>query len=340
MYVPAVAPCGSEPGWGGGTPGSRAAQATTAVATLIGAALLLVLLPTAPAGAAGPDVAITELHFHPGSDDEDEEVVELHNPGPGDADLTGWCFTSGISHCFAPGTTIAEGAFLLGSPDAATFTATYGGAPDFEYGGNLSNSGETVRLADASATTVEEVTYGERTPWPTTPDGRGPSLERRDPDADADTPRSWAASVAPAGHTVGQPSSVAGTGMLPGVTEVTPPAGRQPDEAVTITAAVEGADEVRLVHVVGFGADELETTTPMLDDGASGDGAAGDGTYGATIPGQAAGALVRYRVEATAPGAANAEPRVDDTRRHLGHTVADPAVHTTLPVLEWFIDDT
>jgi hypothetical protein len=308
----------------------------TGFVAALGAALLLVLLPVTPAAAAGPDVAITELHFHPESDDEDEEVVELHNPGPGAADLTGWCFTSGISHCFDPGTTIPAGAFFLGTPDAATFTATYGGAPDFEYGGNLANSGETVRLVDGSAATVEQVTYGERTPWPTTPDGRGPSLERRDPAEDPDTPRSWAASTAPAGHTVGAASSVAGTGLLPGIDAVTPPEGHEPQEAVTITAAVEGAEDVSLVHVVGFGA---ETSTPMLDDGAHGDGGAGDGTYGATIPGQAAGSLVRYRVEATTPGAANAEPRADDTRGYLGHTVADASVQTALPVVEWFIEE-
>ena len=43
---------------------------------------------------------------------------------------------------------------------------------------------------------------------------------------------------------------------------------------------------------------DAAVTVPFLDDAAS-PGGAGDGVYAATIPGQAAGLLVRYRIDAT-----------------------------------------
>ena len=51
------------------------------------------------------------------------------------------------------GTTIAAGGYLVVAKDAAQFQATYGFAPAAVYGGNLSNSGETVALKDAAGAT-------------------------------------------------------------------------------------------------------------------------------------------------------------------------------------------
>ena len=53
--------------------------------------------------------------------------------------------------------------------DAVQFQATYGFAPAAVYGGNLSNSGETVALRDATAATIDTVSFLDVDPWPVRP---------------------------------------------------------------------------------------------------------------------------------------------------------------------------
>jgi spore coat protein CotH len=64
-----------------------------------------------------------------------------------------------------------------------------------------------------------------------------------------------------------------------------------------------------------------------------------DGTYSATIPGTAAGNLIRYRVEATNAVTTSRHPRVDDTINYHG-AVVPHGITSAIPVLEWFISDT
>lgn len=101
---------------------------------------------------------------------------------------------------------------------------------------------------------------------------------------------------------------------------------------VTITAAVDAPDPggVVLDVVVGFGAVQAR---PMADDGRSGDGAAGDGVFGATVPAQPAGTLVRHRVRSGAVAA----PQPQGQRRYDGFVVAPPPVASAAPVVDWFV---
>ena len=67
-------------------------------------------------------------------------------------DVSGWTF-SGITLTLPAGTTIATGGYPVVTKDAARFQATYGSAPAAVYGGNLSNSGETVAVKEAGGAT-------------------------------------------------------------------------------------------------------------------------------------------------------------------------------------------
>jgi len=295
-------------------------------------ALRLCLLLGCLPGTLGAQVVISEIHYHPASDFEDAEFLELHNAGGTDVDLTAWCFTKGISFCFG-GQAILAGGELVGSPDATLFESLYGFAPDFVYSGHLSNSGEQVRLVDGGATTIDEVTYDDAAPWPVTPDGTGPSLELVDPLEGNDTPRNWRASVAPAGFTPRAPNSVAATGLPAFVTDAThgtlavaTPLG--------VTATVVGETAVTLFYRLGF---DPEVPVAMADDGAHGDGVAADGVYGAEIPGQPLDTLIRYRIEASGANGPGADPRVDDTIVYYGALLSSP-VESDLPVIEWWID--
>ena len=294
-------------------------------------ACVLVLLPDAYARAT---VVINELMYHPASVYERREFLELHNTGTTPVDLSGWC-VDGIGFCFPAGASIPAGGYRVLAADAAQFQSAYGFAPDNVYPGQLSNTGEPLQLLDASGTVVDEVEYDDQGDWPPTADGQGSSLERIDPNLGGNSPRNWHASTAAAKHTARAVNSVRANSLPPWISEVAYPIDLQPAEPMPVTARVQEATTVSLSYVLDFGA---EVPVPMYDDGAHGDGAAGDGIFGVTIPGQAAGKMIRFKIVATGPTGQMQHPRDDDTIRYVGALVADPALSSPLPIFHWMID--
>ena len=196
------------------------------------------------------------------------------------------------------------------------------------YTGNLSNGGETITLKDAGAVVIDTVAYGEVDPWPTTPDGLGPSLELIDPMLDNNDPLNWAASTAPAGNTVRSANSVVGTGLGPRISGVTAsPSVPAPNQAVSVTATITNATSTTLIYRTDFAA---EQSTPMTS--------AGGDLFTASIPGAAAGHLIRYRIQATNANRTSRFPRIDDTAIYQG-VVAASGITSAIPVFEWFIAD-
>lgn len=294
--------------------------------------LVVVSVPVAtPAGAADPQVVINEIHYHAPEDDQD--FLELHNPGSGSFDLSGACFTSGIGGCFAPGTVLPAGGYLVAAESPSGYAAAFPGgpAPALQNTGSLSNGGEEITLS-LGGDVLDTVTYTDDPPWPLSPDGNGPSLELIDPLLANDDAAAWAASdPAP---TPGAVNTRFGLGPQPVIGEVAVvPAGA--GAPIPITAEVTGASTVEVEVTVGFGPPQ---TRPLFDDGAHGDGAAGDGRYGASLAGQPAGTLVRYRVRASSGSGTVTLPANGDPRPRLGFVVAPPAPTTPLPVIQWFID--
>ena len=281
------------------------------------------------AHAAASDVSINELMYNPVSDNDGDEFVELANRGATAVDLSGWCFTSGITLCFAPGTSIAANGYLVIGTDAARFQTTYGFAPAAVYTGKLSNSGEKVTLSDATATVVDSVTFSDHDPWPTTPDGTGDSLELIDPTQDHNDPLNWAGSTAASGNTIRARNSVIRTGLVPRISAVSAtPQVPAANQAVTVTATATGqTGAVTLFYRTDFGA---EQSTAMTSTG-------GDG-YSASIPGVAAGHLIRYRVQAANASGTGRYPRTDDTIVYQGVVAAD-GITSAIPELQWFIAD-
>jgi spore coat protein CotH len=170
-----------------------------------------------PAPSAAPLVVINELMYHPYADPTDplddpllSEFVELYNPSATESvDLSGWEL-QGVGLTIPPGTVILPGAYLLVVSDDVRFREVYGSGHLVvaDYGGQLSNGGERIALLDRTGRVVDEVTYDDAPPWPTAPDGGGPSLELKDPALDNALAASWAASLLPGG-TPGAPNSTA-----------------------------------------------------------------------------------------------------------------------------------
>lgn len=146
-------------------------------------------------------VVINEINYHPASDLEMEEFVEILNYSTTETvDLTGWSFVNGIGYSFTTGTTIGPGELIAIAKDPVTLaalaqpTAAIVGPST----GGLQNSGERIELADNLGAIVDTVRYNDAPPWPTTPDGRGASLERIDPTEPGDDPANWTAASASA----------------------------------------------------------------------------------------------------------------------------------------------
>ncbi|HUU92612.1 MAG TPA: lamin tail domain-containing protein, partial [Phycisphaerae bacterium] len=181
----------------------------------------------------GP-VVISELMYHPV--DGTDEFIELYNITSADVPLydpanpdNTWTFTNGVTFTFPTGVTLGAGEYLLVTgTEPALFRTEFGIDPSvqiygpFEDGTALANGGETVELSKPSAPdpgtgfvsyiVVDRVEYSDGSavgdPWPTDPDGNGPSLERVTLGEYGDDPVNWTASPAADGSP-GQDNSTA-----------------------------------------------------------------------------------------------------------------------------------
>jgi hypothetical protein len=295
-----------------------------------------IALPVTPAAGAAPTspLVISELMYHPPETgeaypsfryNEDAEFVEVTNRSNSSVNASGWCLTDGIDFCFPAGTSIAGGDHVVVAKDSAAYGDLWGGSPDYTYSGKLSNGGETVILNNGAGTEVDRVDYDDEGLWPVTPDELGTSLERVDLDADGDDPANWSASTAGAGHTAGQTNSVAGDDVPPLVTSHAAPTNHPAGQSIAVTANISSATSATLEYLVDHGSVQ---STSMARNGT---------TFSATVPGQSAGSLVRYRVIANGPGGTRSGPRAGDTIGWWGLTIADSTA-ANVPVLKWFVD--
>jgi hypothetical protein len=141
------------------------------------------------------------------TDADDCEFVRLMNIGTAPVDLSGVQFTVGIAFNFTSGAIryVAPGANVLIVKKLTAFQTRYGHAYDSlvagEYSGNLSNSGEELRLVAADASVIRDFTFDDHAPWPTAPDGNGPSLILRHPSSNPNhgIATNWTASAMPGG---------------------------------------------------------------------------------------------------------------------------------------------
>ena len=158
------------------------------------------------------DIVINEIMYHHPSDNDGYQYIELYNRGTSTIALGGWSFTSGITYTFAPSVTMPPGAFLVVAKDPSLLAATYknlvlGANLVGPWTGALGHHREHIRLSlplqqtnpktgklESYLVMADEVTYYDGGQWPIWADGKGASLELRDPRGNNDTPGAWAAS--------------------------------------------------------------------------------------------------------------------------------------------------
>ena len=143
----------------------------------------------------------------PGVTASDFEYIELVNTGGTTLSLAGSRFTKGIDFAFPVGASLAPGARVVLVSNQPAFTYRYGAGATIggQYIGNLSNSGDTLRIVDSQGEEVLEFHYEPS--WFPQSDGGGYSIVTRNSapgyadygSASAPLPNVWALSAAPGG---------------------------------------------------------------------------------------------------------------------------------------------
>jgi hypothetical protein len=130
---------------------------------------LITLVFPSIAVALGEPIKITEIMYDLEGSDTDREWIEIKNMSSADVDLSGWKFFDGSNHILnAPPTNggqgsliITPGSFAVIAQSAVTFLSehtSYDGIVIDSVVG-LVNTGDTIRLLDATNQVVDEVVY-------------------------------------------------------------------------------------------------------------------------------------------------------------------------------------
>ncbi|KKL19422.1 hypothetical protein LCGC14_2465620, partial [marine sediment metagenome] len=263
-------------------------------------------------------VLISEIMYHPSSENALEEYIELYNRGFEPVNLLNWQINAGVQFTF-PDVTLDPGEYLVVVANAARFKIKYGGVTNYvgDWEGQLSNRSEQIRLIDATGRRIDRVTYADqgdwgvrqRGPvhhahegwiWTADHDGGGKSLELINPALSNRYGQNWAPS-GPYQGTPGAPNWAQSDNLAPMILDV----GHYPiiprsNDQVTVTAKLrdESADGISArVYYRNDGAPSFYSAI-MYDDGRHGDGEAGDGLFGAVLPTRSHGTVVEFLVRA------------------------------------------
>lgn len=281
------------------------------------------------------DIVISEIMYHPSSENDLEEYIEIYNNGASSVNLLGWQFRDGVDFTF-PDVTINSNEYLVVAADVTTFSAKYPGVSNVigNWVGKLSNKSEDIELNDDTGILVSRVDYADEGDWSERllgaldhnqrgwewsdeHDGGGKSLELINPDMPNEYGQNWAASTTVQG-TPGVVNSVDDGDIAPLILDAKHrPIIPRSSEAVTVTAEVidelSSGVSVTLYHRVDSSVYSQSTyphhdpcdytTVTMLDDGLSGDGEAGDGVYGGQIPAESDNTIVEFFIKASDSGA-------------------------------------
>ncbi|MDZ7743506.1 MAG: lamin tail domain-containing protein [Bacteroidota bacterium] len=142
-----------------------------------------------------PDLVISEIMYNPPEEGNDSiEFIEIYNNDMDTINLNAFSFRDGIVFTF-PNMDINPGEYILIALDAGVMQNTFGVTAMQWSSGNLNNSGEALVLINNMGFVVDSVNYDDNAPWPTEPDGNGPSLRFCDFTLDNALGENWSASV-------------------------------------------------------------------------------------------------------------------------------------------------
>ena len=156
--------------------------------------LPIILLTLFSGISANAQVVINEISYNPPEAGNDSlEYIEIYNVGVSIVNLDGWHFTKGVVDTL-PNVVLGAGEYFVTAIDESAMAAVFGVTVHQWTSGALSNSGEPIILVDAGGNLVDSVAFRDVDPWPSEPDGMGPSLELIDAGSDNNDGANWQAS--------------------------------------------------------------------------------------------------------------------------------------------------
>ncbi len=231
---------------------------------------------------------INEIHYHPASNDDREEFIEIFNPSDDAIDLSGWRMSSGVSFTFPSGATLPSGAYVILASDPIHLRSLHSTLnPALIFGpwsGRLSNRGETLRLRNGVDETIDRVVYANEGDfaerewitesrqvrgirWKALNAGGGRTLELKQPLLSNNWGANWASSHSDHG-TPGQSNSVRVSNLAPMIRDVqhSPPIPTS-HQSVQVQFEVEdeavAASKVQLLYHVNEAALETAALSPI-----------------------------------------------------------------------------
>jgi hypothetical protein len=159
---------------------------------------LIVADPSQVASLLG-SLRLTEVMYNPAG--SGVEYLEFQNTGTAPLNLQGVNLPAGspvAAYAFG-NESLGAGEFIVLTGNPAGFRAKYGVSPRLALApwtsGAIDNGGERILINDPAANNIHDFIYDDISPWPTTPDGQGPSLEIIDYNGDYTDPLNWRASL-------------------------------------------------------------------------------------------------------------------------------------------------
>ena len=273
------------------------------------------------ASAVSRGVVISEIMYHPSSQLDTEEYVEIYNGENATVNLAGWSLSGGVEFAL-PAMNLAPGQYLVIAASTAAFAAKYPTVTNFVGGweSKLSNRGELIQLVDNAGRRVDSVAYFDEGDWATRElgpldhlhrgwvwsdahDGGGSSLELVSFGLSNDSGQNWRASTTNGG-TPGAPNSVRDldNNVAPLVLDVAHfPIIPRSTDPVTITARLLDELSVGLSATLFWRVDGAAsfTAVALTDNGVGPDATAGDQVFSAQLPAMANGAVVEFYVRSS-----------------------------------------
>ncbi len=145
-------------------------------------------------------IVINEINYNSPDSPNPEDWVELYNPNNIAVDISGWYFEDEGDKFFGlpKNTIIPADGYLVLANDLTSFQSVYpnvtnviGSFGQDPRGFGLSGGGELITLKNADGVLIDEVEYDDKSPWPTAPDGDGPTLQLIESSLDNALAASW-----------------------------------------------------------------------------------------------------------------------------------------------------
>ena len=146
-------------------------------------------------------IVINEINYNSSDDFDFGDWIEIYNHSDQTISLSGWKFLDEDDsnvYTFSDSISLEAGDYLVLCQDSSSFSSFYTEVDNYigNTGFGFAGGGELLRLLDSSGVFVDVVEYDDSDPWPSEPDGNGPTLELTNPELDNSIADSWASSNA------------------------------------------------------------------------------------------------------------------------------------------------